>query len=376
VSVVSEDGSFELPGVAPGTWDVTLRGTDFADRVIQGVEIQPEKVADLGTVTVQRGRTLTGRVVEPDGAPVQGAAVIVAERLIGDGSSLTLNLGKGTEESMGLRRASTGPDGDFRVGGLGTGKYYAVAEHGKLGRSAAQTVAEGADSPVIELVLQGIGSVVGTVTSGGKPVAGSIVQANPQGVTGQVVVVHAGEDGTYRIQKLHAGTHQITAALVSGAGMSSRAEGRSVEVRAGEESRVDIDIPVGEITIIVQVQGQDGARVDAAQVLLARGEFVATTAEQLRIKLSTTTEGVQVGMWLPAKPASFQKVIPGTYTMCVVPLTGDMSDPAFLQRLQKHSDKLGVHCSPRVVELAPQTQTWTVATPPMVALPTDPPPSP
>lgn len=64
------DGSFELVGLAPGTWQVTVQVPGFATWSQQA----PAGRKDL-SITLAAGGTVTGRLLDPDGKPVQGAWV-------------------------------------------------------------------------------------------------------------------------------------------------------------------------------------------------------------------------------------------------------------------------------------------------------------
>ncbi len=366
-------GAFELPEVAPGTYRVIIRGQQFADRVVPDVRVQAEQVTDIGVVRVKHGRMVTGRVVEENGSVVPGASVVLARNLVGDGTSLTLELGAGAEEQMGLRRTVSDADGAFRIGGVGTEQFVIVAEHEKLGRSTPATLLAGTVSPSFDLTLHGFGSVTGKVTSGGEPAKGAIVSATVRGETSQTIVVHAGDDGSFLIARLPAGEHRIGANLVTGGGLGSRGEARMVTVRAGERLVVDIDLPTGHVDLTVHVQGADGATIDSAQILILKGQVQLSVAADLAKAAASAEGGIMSSFWMPAKPAQFAELVPGEYSLCAIPINGDMNDPAFLQKLQKHRMSLKVHCSPLVVESSPQSQTHTAVIPPMDPLPPDPP---
>jgi hypothetical protein len=64
--------------------------------------------------------------------------------------------------------------------------------------------------------------------------------------------------------------------------------------------------------------------------------------------------------------------VPGDYTVCTVPITGDMTDPTFQQRLGANAQLLKVYCKPVVVAASPNAQTVVQEVPAMVPLP-DPP---
>jgi len=374
VPVTSADGSFEIDEVAPGNYRVTIRGQDFADTVVPDVEVTANQVTDLGVITVPSGRSVHGRVLEENGSVVPGATVVAAKRLVGDGANLTLQLGTAVEESMGLKRTVSDRDGFYRITGIPTDRHLLVAEHGKLGRSNAVILPAGPDGASFDLVLLGCGSVAGVVTENGKPASGAVIQANSKGEASQLVVVHAGPDGSYLIKKLHAGEHRITAALLGASGMGARSNGRIVKVLPNEQIRVDIDITGGDVTLTVQVKGVDGAAIDTAQVIMLKGTHQVGGVEDLNKVAMSSGGGIMQTFWLPVKPAVFKDLEPAEYTLCVIPINGNMNDPAFTQRLRKHAaTHLKVYCSPMPVAATPVEQTRTVVVPPMDPLPPDPP---
>ncbi|HRD99957.1 MAG TPA: hypothetical protein PLV68_01590, partial [Ilumatobacteraceae bacterium] len=70
-------GEFAITGVPAGKHTLRISGLDFATRTIDGLEVKPGQLLDLGRITVVRGRQLTGKVVRADGSPVAGATVTV-----------------------------------------------------------------------------------------------------------------------------------------------------------------------------------------------------------------------------------------------------------------------------------------------------------
>ena len=73
--------------------------------------------------------------------------------------------------------------------------------------------------------------------------------------------------------------------------------------------------------------------------------------------------------WNPAMPAEFTELVPGDYSACSIPITGSMSDPKFIQRLQENADILKVYCKPVKLAPAPDKQTLVQELPAMVPLP-------
>jgi hypothetical protein len=77
---------------------------------------------------------------------------------------------------------------------------------------------------------------------------------------------------------------------------------------------------------------------------------------------------VQIWFGGPEFP-TYDKQVPGAYTLCVLPINGNLSDPQFEQRLQDHMEALLVYCQPAQIKASPDKQTITATVPPMAPLP-------
>ena len=368
VPVASKDGSFELPALAPGTHDIAIRGPDFAETFVRGVEVASGQVKDVGSVKVKRGRNVSGRVVGPDGRAVTGATVVLGKQLFGDGKSLASSAMSGFEEQMGIRRTTTDGDGRYAMRGIGEKELLIAAEHEAQGRSAASPVPPGQDSVTIDLKLAGVGSVSGRVRAGGKPAGAAQVIATPTGAAKQNVLVTTGDDGLYTIERLSAGSYKVAAMLGSGFGGTMAA--RNVTVKAGQKATLDIDIAMGDVTLAVAIQALSGT-IDSAQIFLFDGAVSVPNAKALNEKFLAASDGggAQVKFWLGGDPVKFDKVAAGKKSVCVIPISGNLSDPNFQQRLQEHLDTLKVYCKPTEVKPSPAEQAFTAAVPPMDPLP-------
>src|SRR5437899_1224500 len=62
------DGAFELDELPPQHYELSVRGPSFQTRSVE-VDVPSGKNADVGTITVAKGRVLAGTVVA-DGQPV------------------------------------------------------------------------------------------------------------------------------------------------------------------------------------------------------------------------------------------------------------------------------------------------------------------
>ena len=365
------DGTFKLAEVAPGTYDLRVRGPEFAEFVQRDVEIKPGKETDVGTLTLVRGRKVAGRVVDASGNAVAGAKVKSGDMMFSmQGAEDQM---ESFEEMYGMRSDVTDQDGRFTLIGIAKKATNVIAEHAEHGRSNATAIAAGTeDPPPITLTLRGFGTLSGKVTSQGKPVGGATITDTPKGGGAQVRMVQTEADGTFTLTKIGEGTHVVSAMQQGGFGMSLKSTSTTVQVRAGKETKVNIDIPVGTLALAVQVKPQAGAKVDSAQVFLFRGVVAVRNAKEL-------TEGFLAGgvqgmkFWFGAgKPdPEFDELVAGNYSVCTIPITGDLSDPKFQQRLQEHMEALAVHCKQVKLATSPQKQTVVHEVPGMPPLPTN-----
>jgi hypothetical protein len=162
----------------------------------------------------------------------------------------------------------------------------------------------------------------------------------------------------------------LSAMQQGGFGMSLKSTSTTVQVTAGKPTTVAIDIPVGTITLTVQVRALPGNKVDAAQVFLFRGVVAAANAKEL-------TEGFLAGnvsgmkFWFgDGKPMpDFDELVSGDYSVCSVPITGSLADPTMQQRIQEHMDLLRVYCKSVKVTPSPDKQVLVQDLPAMVTLP-------
>ena len=367
------DGAFELKELTPGSHDLTFRGPEFAERVMRDVKVEPGKTTDLGTVTVVRGRRVTGRVVDGKGRAVAGARVKLGDMLVSLGENDDQLAG--FEDMQGVRSATSDQDGAFTVIGVSAKPTHAMADHPTAGRSTATPLPGGAeDPPPITLTLRGFGAVSGVVTQKGQPVPGVTISAATKGAGAQATFAQTDKDGAFRIAKLGEGPQVIQAMQSGGMGTSLKTTTVNVNVVAGQEAKVAIDIPVGEITLTVEIRPMAGQQVDGAQTFVYAGQVAIANGKQLS---ESFFQGGAQGMkiWFgPGKPMpEFTELVPGEYSLCTIPITGDFMDPRFQARLQENMEALRVYCKVTKLPPAPLKQTVVQEVPAMTPLPAPPP---
>lgn len=270
--VTDVEGRYELPG-----WSESLRGlrlfaqTDgYAPAFLQ---VEDEEVVDF---SLERGDTVTGRVVDAAGTPLEGILVGCvdfakeARGQVGDAGGLV----------------ETGPDGRFRRAGLLHDTAHALVF---LGAGLARTLLDVGPRPgdaglvdVGDVVLRPGRRIEGRVLDAdGRPLVGAAVRlvganadrarllpgptfgsAPPQG---QEETVETDDLGRFRFSFLAAGTYTVSAVLTSGELPPQRVElGTDADV-LDLELRADVGREV-----VVRVMDSQGAPLPMASVSASR----------------------------------------------------------------------------------------------------------
>ncbi len=372
VPVASDDGRFELdsPG---GTIRVEVSGPSFAPKSVTAT-VKGGETADVGTITVERGRSVSGRVLDPGGVPVAGAQVAVGTLLSGDGSKLFIE-----SESIGAKSGVTDEDGHFVFGGLGPGALTVVAGKAGVGRSSSIALPRGRDSVSVDLVLASTGKLSGVVRASGKPVGDTVIIATPLGATEHNFFVITGADGSFALDALTAGQYLVYPLIGSGGGnrgVIARPKAmymRPVEIVPGQTTQADIDFAPGTIDLAIEVATDDGTPVAAAAIFVIGTAVDVPNARSLR-------DGAWVGSWLRDHPGvtdpvpmhtrqaiggktSIATMTPGTYSACVVPLPVSLDKMAALMPIPDQYQKLPMRCQKVEVAPSPTRQTVRVVVP-------------
>jgi hypothetical protein len=269
----------------------------------------------------------------------------------------------------GIRASVSDADGDFTIIGIPAKATNVMADHPDRGRSLATPVPEGTDDPpAMTIALRGFGSIAGKVTMQGQPQPGVSISDSPKGGAAQATFAQTADDGSFTIPKVQEGTHVLNAMRTQMMAMKSTSA--TVNVVAGQQATVTIDIPVGTITLDVAIKPAAGATVNAAQVWLFTGVVQPTNAKQLVDGLfQGGIQGMKVWLGPAFPPPEFDELVAGDYSACVVPVTGDVANPQFQQRLQANMQLLKVYCKLVRVAASPQKQTVTSEVPSMAPLP-------
>ncbi len=204
-------GEFALAGLPAGRFDLEARAAGFAPRVVPGLEIPAgDGEQDLGTVLLQPGEALEGRVTDPQGQPVAEAEVRVAAAGRDPVFALFARQGETAD-------AWTDVTGWFRVADLVPGQPVTVVVTRK-GYSTAEVPGVKLPAEPLAVTLQPAIRVSGRVVDpGGEPVPRAQVMAFAERQRGGARAMRTGgraqsdEEGRFVIEEVEPGTLRVTA---------------------------------------------------------------------------------------------------------------------------------------------------------------------
>lgn len=214
VAVSGGDGAFQLL-TEPGALVLKAARYGYASANSELVSVEPESAVEDVVIYMSRGSAVEGIVLTVDGAPVAGAAILVAEsQLPGESPaeaelrlSRAANMGQGSRYIRGL----TGPAGRFIVEGLAEGNYWMRAIADGYADSRPQTVPVSGNGiqAEVELVLDPGGTVKGRITGNGMPKADIIVEATLEDSGNDYQRFYTSDDGYYRFDNVAPGEQTI-----------------------------------------------------------------------------------------------------------------------------------------------------------------------
>ncbi len=339
-------------------------------------------------------RSVSGTVRGPDGTPVAGAEVIASAMLAGDGKYLLGAVRPSAERQLRVARTTTGPDGTFTLAEVAEEALLIAAEHSDHGRSMAHTLSSSGAVTGLALRLRPFGRVEGRVVPWSASEQAQGVMANPRSSDGtqtrQSVGVALSKDGRFVIERLAPGKYVLQVGQGGSAGLA--VQRHPMEVIGGETARPTLRPSTAGVEVEISVRDLGGMPIEAAQVLLLRKKVQAKTVKKLiRIIGALGSKGtLHLGFVAERrallgvggdplarsprpepldKIARFRTVVPGRWSLCVIPIGGDLKDPVFKKRLGEANAGLTVNCRRVRVKPAPAKQRIVVQVPLMKPLP-------
>ena len=257
VAAGDAQGRFEIPGLAPGLYGVTVEAPGFAPVQVRAFVPRADPLA----VTLDRLAQIEGEARLPDGRPAAGATVLAAGGQRGTAA---------TSDADG-RFAVALPAGTYRL--LAASRAGAGAVPGQI------SVAPGAIARDITLRLGPPAGIDGSVSGDGRPLAGAEVAVLAHETACEVARATAGPDGRFSVDGLAPGPYDLEA----------KARGRSparlagVTLAAGGRFRAAIAL-AGTGAVEGTVRSPAGQPLAGVRVrVVSRGDGLAG-AEPLEVR--------------------------------------------------------------------------------------------
>ena len=280
------DGRFTVRGLHPGTASLSVIKTGLRAAVRDDLELPELSGLEVGDVTLEKGVSIAGVVLDEKGAPLVGAEISVSSM-----SRLVLNriedLPRGQLGQELGQRAKTDESGRFELGGLAGGNYTVHANAEGYDPLSKEDVPAGTHDLRLEPVPLGGLLLHLTSADGGAPVDGAEVEATPK----QTERFTFGMRGRPSQQKVLAGAEALAAAGKTGdpkgayfvphAGI----EGTELVVGAKGFATTALEAPAAPSGGVVEYDAQLPAEsVVAGTVVDTRGQPVARARLSLRTK--------------------------------------------------------------------------------------------
>jgi uncharacterized GH25 family protein len=228
-------GNFRLDNVDPGNVTLTVLSEGRAPARKAGLMIVSEQVLDVGTLTLDDGKTLRGRVVAAkDDAPIAGATVTLSQ---------PQGFGRMMGNELPAGAAITSLDGHFEIPGLEVRTYAINAGQPEYSPNSGRVeIPSDGDPEEFVIHLSKGGTVTGLVRDAAKqPIPNaSVLLLNPGRGEGPQTA-SAGVDGRYTFEKITPGEYTIIRAPTGGGPLMLFGGMKQVAVREGETTVYDLD---------------------------------------------------------------------------------------------------------------------------------------
>jgi predicted Ser/Thr protein kinase len=314
------------------------------------------------TPAVPRTR-VRGTVVDTAGRPVAGAAVFVGRQLLFDSLGFDPFGVVHTDPVYGITTTTSDAAGRFEADAA-SGSMVAAAAGDRL---SLPVLVAGADTRV---VLRPTGGLRGRIVFTPTRPPGVIALAKPAGFAPQYGVFAAvAADGTWTIDRVPEG--RFTVFVEGQRGQGSVFNSVTVTVRAGAVATVDIPWVTGDARLDVVVRGDRSAPIEQARVLVGPPGVRARTVGELESLqqdghlvhvMRTEKVGRRAAPLAPGDlVAHIDGLQPGAASVCVMPLTADIFEPAIAARITGQTGTLDAVCTqvtvgppePVIVEVQP-----------------------
>jgi hypothetical protein len=256
-----EDGLFEIERVKDGSWSLYIRAEGFGPAGPIAAT-RPGPGDEYLEIQVERGATVRGMVVNPDGDPVPMAVVTWMQD---SGDTMLDMIGAGPTVT-----AAADQDGIFELSGLAAGELALSTTSADWAKAEPLVITLAPDEVVegVRITLRAGGSIDGLfLNKEGEPSAGSMIQVMRTGGQDQNMTT-TDQDGKFLVEHLEPGSWQvigingdISDATADPAAMMAKLEMDMVDVIDGETVELILGaLPEDPVHLTGQINpGEDAA---------------------------------------------------------------------------------------------------------------------
>jgi hypothetical protein len=215
------DGSFQIDLPRQGTWFVHAEAKGYAPAVSEAVvaRLNTEEIPEL-VITMDRGATLRGVIIDPEGKGVQGAQVEVLSGLAAEANNPFAALFRQSLRKSSALTVRSSSDGRFLISNIAPGEYHISVSANGLAKAESQgftlSLNQELEMPPIRLTLGG--RVEGFVLTDGKPDIAAVVMlssADPTKLLSHTAATDG--EGRYRFHGLLPGDYKLVVTQRNGA---------------------------------------------------------------------------------------------------------------------------------------------------------------
>ncbi len=265
-----ERGRFEVPDIDLGTYNLIVVARGYASFRVPGLPVTGgEGPCDLGTVLLEPGKDLTGRVVNHLGRGLGGAEITARQR------------GIGRDSGIPLPEVETDPSGMFVLPDLSPQSRLDLRiEHSGF---AALEVASVAPGDKVNMELEPVSSISGRIVGPDGPINGAEIEAQTSSPTAPHLAFNpsttgSDSEGAFDLSNLTPG---IVSVRVTAPGYQPR----ELEVTLPSRS------PLSGLEIVLEVGEVLAGRVGSRQGPVARAQIAVHSAVGIAMRGHSDEEG-------------------------------------------------------------------------------------
>ena len=282
MDVKSADGSFHMQDLEEGTWTIQVQGDGLISPGSLEVQLPQAPGTPPWTIAMLRSGTVSGRVLSPEGLPIEGAKVSAST---GPGGWQSLLVTEGFPLV-----ATSGAQGSYSIAGIPPGGISLSAENDGYAPSAGRALdlAAGEIRDEVDLTLALGGTITGEVyLPDGRPGAGFLINCNNV-TTQELRNTNSDSNGAFRLDFVPAGSWQVIA-MNPGGDWSQSSEGGQVDIAAMMKNML-----IGQATVVDGEQVHVTLGSTPVDPVVVRGKVTQNEAPVAGAMISFFPEGAGI----------------------------------------------------------------------------------